>query len=71
MVQSEKNLPLSGSLVLADAHEPEHFATETNPTLSLVIFDRDGTLIEGTGFPIYAETISWQKGALEAITWLR
>lgn len=36
-----------------------------------MIFDRNGTLIEDTGFPIDPETIRWKKGALEAIAWLR
>jgi len=56
---------------LAETLEPKHFATATKPTLSLVIFDRDGTLIEDTGFPIDPEKIRWHEGALEAIAWLR
>jgi D-glycero-D-manno-heptose 1,7-bisphosphate phosphatase len=71
VVQSSGTWPLAGSLGIEESHEPKHFATAIKPTLSLVIFDRDGTLIEDTGFPIDPETIRWQKGALEAMAWLR
>ena len=71
VVQSANSLPLSGSLGLADAHELKHFATATEPPLSLVIFDRDGTLIEDTGYPINPAGLVWQPGALKVIAWLR
>ena len=38
--------------------------------LSLVIFDRDGTLIEDSGYPIDPAGFIWQPGALRAISWL-
>jgi len=50
---------------------PKHCPTATKPHLSLVIFDRDGTLIEDTGFPIDPIKIRWFEGALEVITCLR
>ena len=39
-------------------------------TVSLVIFDRDGTLIEDTGYPIKPAGVVWQPGALKTIAWL-
>jgi D-glycero-D-manno-heptose 1,7-bisphosphate phosphatase len=39
--------------------------------LSLVIFDRDGTLIEDTGYPIDPATLIWKQGALRMLSWLR
>ena len=39
--------------------------------LSIVIFDRDGTLIKNTGYPIDPAGFIWQPGALRAISWLR
>ena len=39
--------------------------------LSLVIFDRDGTLIEDSGYPIDPAGFIWQPGALKTIGWLR
>ena len=39
--------------------------------LSLVILDRDGTLIEDSGYPIDPAEFIWQPGALRAISWLR
>jgi len=50
---------------------PKRRPEATKPPPSLVIFDRDGTLIEDTGFPVDPEKIRWQIGALEAIVWLR
>jgi len=71
VLKSTRASPLVGSLGLAEGHKAEHYATSTKPPLSLVIFDRDGTLIEDTGFPIDPGKIRWQKGALEVIAWLR
>ncbi len=56
---------------LAVGHEAEHYATSTKPPLSPVIFDRDGTLIEDTGYPINPAGVSWQPGALKVVSWLR
>ena len=56
---------------LAETLVPKHFATATKPTLSLVIFDRDGTLIEDTGYPIDLNKIIWKRGALSALAWLK
>jgi len=39
--------------------------------LSLVIFDRDGTLIEDTGYPIDPAALVWKQGALKVLSWLR
>ena len=39
--------------------------------LSLVIFDRDGTLIEDTGYPIDPNKIIWKQGAFSALAWLK
>ena len=39
--------------------------------LSLVIFDRDGTLIEDTGYPIDPVSLIWKQGALNVLSWLR
>jgi histidinol-phosphate phosphatase family protein len=39
--------------------------------IAAVIFDRDGVLIEDTGYPHRAEHLRWMPGALEALRWLR
>jgi hypothetical protein len=70
VVQSAATWPLAGSLVIEESHKANHYATVTKAHLSLVIFDRDGTLIEDMGYPIDPETISWNEGALEAVAWL-
>ncbi len=51
--------------------ESKHFAIANKQTLSLVIFDRDGTLIEDTGYPIGRNEIIWKRGALRALAWLK
>jgi D-glycero-D-manno-heptose 1,7-bisphosphate phosphatase len=40
-------------------------------SLSLVILDRDGTLIEDTGYPIDPATLIWKHGALKMLSRLR
>jgi hypothetical protein len=52
VVQSARTGPLVDSLGIAESHVPKHRPTATTPLLSLVIFYRDGTLIEDTGFPV-------------------
>ena len=56
---------------LAKTLELKLFATAIKPTLSLVIFDRDGTLIEDSGYPIEPNKIIWKRGALSALAWLK
>lgn len=36
-----------------------------------MIFDRDGTLIEDTGYPIDPNKIIWKRRALSALAWLK
>jgi len=48
-----------------------YYSATTKLPLSLVIFDRDGTLIEDTGYPINPAGVIWRPGALKAIAWLR
>ena len=36
-----------------------------------MIFDRDGTLIEDTGYQIDPERLIWKQGALKLLSWLR
>ena len=71
VAQSTGTWPLVGPLKIAESHEPVHCLTTTRPPLSVVIFDRDGTLIEDTGCPVNPAGLIWQIGALKAITWLR
>jgi len=71
VVQSARTWPLGGSLGVAESHEAEHYAPVTKPPLSLVIFGRDGTLIEDTDYLIKPVGLVWQPGALKVIAWLR
>ena len=36
-----------------------------------VIFDRDGVLIQDTGFPYRPEDLIWSEGALDLLFWLK
>jgi len=56
---------------MAKTLELEYFAIATKPTLSLVIFDRDGTLIEDTGYPIDPNKFIWKRRALSVLAWLK
>ena len=37
----------------------------------MVIFDRDGTLIEDTGYPHSLAEMIWKQGALKTLSWLK
>jgi len=39
-------------------------------SLSLVILDRDGTLIEDSGFPVHPRDLVWNPGAKRSLSWL-
>ena len=69
--RSEKTSLLADPLGLAEAKKSEHYSHAIRPPPSLVIFDRDGTLIEDTGYPIDPESIIWKQGALRALAWLK
>jgi len=70
LVRSERTSPLPYSLGLEETKDLAHSASATRSTPSLVIFDRDGTLIEDTGYPINPEGLTWKQGALEVLAWL-
>ncbi len=38
--------------------------------IELIIFDRDGTLIEDVGYPFKPQDLQWKPGALELLGWL-
>lgn len=71
VVQSARIWSLVGSLGIAESHMPKHCPTATTSLLSLVIFDRDGTLIEDTGYPIDPNKIIWKRGAMSILAWLK
>jgi D-glycero-D-manno-heptose 1,7-bisphosphate phosphatase len=54
---------------LAVATDPTQPTLLRKQALSLVIFDRDRTLIEDTGYPIDPATLIWKQGALKVISW--
>ncbi len=56
---------------LAAAKDPSQPTQRGQKAPSLVIFDRDGTLIEDTGYPIDPATLIWKQGALKVLSWLR
>lgn len=70
LAQSARTVPLGDPLGLLKTLEPQHSATARKFPLSLVIFDRDGTLIEDTGYPINPAGLIWKPGALKVIAWL-
>lgn len=69
--RSEKTSLLADPLGLAEAKKSEHYSHAIRPPPSLVIFDRDGTLIKDTRYPIDPETIIWKQGALRVLAWLK
>ena len=69
--RSEKTSLLADPLGLAEAKKSERYSHAIRPPPSLVIFDRDGTLIEDTGYPIDPESIIWKQGALRVLAWLK
>lgn len=57
--------------LLGGAKDPMQPAKRGEQGVSLVIFDRDGTLIEDTGYPIDPDRLIWKQGALKLLSWLR